>query len=180
MMRYTTLANTVLGFIHGIAKHYANTTLQLDAKSYPSGDLTALFQKCVDAANAAKQAELAHTEAVKAANEAVAAARPVAKAFKKLVLASFGASATILADFGLEPPKEPTRTVAVKKAASDKALATRKALHTMGTAQRKQAKKALKESAPTATDAPAEQPKAGEQPAPAAPPAPAAQPPAKS
>jgi len=161
-------AATLVGFIAGIKKHYAGQTVMLDGKSYTADALALLFQSCVDAETQAVQATVVKTTAVKKARDTAAQVRSVAKAFKNAVLAAYGADPTALADFALEPPKEPVKTPAVKEAAAVKAKATREALGTMGPKQKKEAKAKLAASAARPPEAPA------------ATPAPVAQPTAKS
>ncbi|HEY8040919.1 MAG TPA: hypothetical protein VIF15_14035 [Polyangiaceae bacterium] len=154
-MRAHPLAAEVLGFIVGINKHYANATLMLDGKSTSAASLVQSFQQCGDLAAAATQAEVQRAAAVKAAKEVATQVAPVAAAFKKVVLAAYGGDATILADFGLTPPKKATKTPAVLAAAAEKGKKTRKALGTKGSKQKKDAKKAL-----AAPPAPAQPPEA--------------------
>ncbi len=172
-------AATLIGFIAGIKKHYAGQTVMLDGKSYTADALGLLFQSCVDAETGAVQATVAKTKAVKQAHDAAAQVRPVAVAFKKAVLAAYGADPTALADFDLEPPKQAVKTPAVKQAAAVKAKATREALGTKGPKQKKEAKKQLAASAAQAPQAPAATPAPAQTPAtvaqPAAAPVPAGQ-----
>jgi len=168
MLKTHPLAEVLVGFIAGLKKHYAGATLMLGGKSIGADALEVQFQSCIDAVNGANEATVAKTTAVKGARDTAAQVRPVAAAFKKVVLAAYGGDATVLADFSLEPPKAPVKSPAVKKAAAEKAAATRKALGTKGPKQKKAAKQQL-----AAQAAPA-------QPAEPTPPAPAAQMPAKS
>jgi hypothetical protein len=78
----------------------------------------------------------AYTTASLVAHAAEEQVGPSVRAYKRLVLAAFSNSAQTLADFGLEPPKDPTpRTAEQKAAAAAKAKATRTA---RGTTSRKQ------------------------------------------
>jgi hypothetical protein len=167
-MKTHTIAAQVLGYIHGLQKHYANATLMLDNTSYPVAQLVQLFQACSDAAASATQAEVQRATAVKNAAALAAQVQPIALALKRTVLAAYASNATVLADFDLQPPKVPVKSAEVKSAAAAKAAATRKALGTKGPQQKKAAKKAL-----TTPSTPAG-------PTPAAQPAPAVQTPAKS
>ena len=165
-MKTHTIAAQVLGYIHGLQKHYANATLMLDNTSYPVAQLVQLFQACSDAAASATQAEVQRATAFLTA--VAAQVQPIALALKRTVLAAYASNATVLADFDLQPPKVPVKSAEVKSAAAAKAAATRKALGTKGPQQKKAAKKAL-----TTPSTPAG-------PTPAAQPAPAVQTPAKS
>ncbi|HTQ41481.1 MAG TPA: hypothetical protein VMI75_01915 [Polyangiaceae bacterium] len=149
---------TLVGFIAGLKKHYAGQTVMLDGKSYTADALELLFQSCVDAETGAVQATVAKTTAVKQARDSAAQVRPVASAFKKAVLAAYGADPTTLADFDLEPPKQAVKTPAVKQAAAEKAKATREALGTKGPKQKEKAKKQIAASAAQAPQSPATTP----------------------
>jgi hypothetical protein len=143
----------VQGFIAGIGKHYAGATLQLDGKSVTAASLVTLFQAVADAEEASQAAATQRTAAVAKAAAAVEQAKPAAKAFKAFVLAASGSDAETLADFDLKPPKVPVVTPETKAAAAKKAAATREALGTKGSQQKKAAKKALASSAAPATPA---------------------------
>jgi hypothetical protein len=140
----------------------------LDGKSYTADALELLFQSCVDTETQAVQATVAKTTAVKQARDTAAQVRPVARAFKKAVLAAYGADPTALADFELKPPKQPVKTPAVKDAAAKKAKATRVALGTKGPKQKKEAKAKLAASSANGPAAPATTPAPAETPAPVA------------
>jgi hypothetical protein len=152
-------ALTLVGFIAGMKKHYAGQTIMLDGKSWVVDALEAFFQSGVDAVTGAADAAVAKTTAVKNARDTVAQVRPVAKAFKKAVLAAYGGDPTALADFELSDPKQAVKTPAVKDAAAKKAKATRRALGTMGPKQKEKAKKQLaSQPAPAEPEAPAATP----------------------
>jgi hypothetical protein len=173
-MRASTLAKAVLGYIPGIQKHYASATLHLAGADWTAAALEALFQELGTAVSAVAAAEQLRADAVKAAAAIQVKVQPVARAFKQTAMAAFAGQAAILADFDLEPAKTTVKSAEVKADAAKKAAATREALGTMGSRQKKAAKKALaaQAAAPSAT---------GPQPAPATP-SPAAAPaaPAKS
>ena len=148
------VSSTLVGFIAGMKKHYSGQTLMLDGKSWTTAALELFFQGCVDASTAAIDASVAKTAAVKRARDTVAQVRPVAVAFKKAVLAAYGADPTALADFELPPPRRGVKTPAVKQAAALKGAATRRALGTKGSKQKKEAKKLLASSAAQPEPAP--------------------------
>ena len=131
------------GFIAGISKHYAGATLQMGGQAVPASTVVTTFQACIDACNAVEPVEVARTAAVAKADATVAAARPLARTFKAMVYAAYDTDAAVLADFRLEPRKEPVTTPAARVAAAKKAAATRKALGTMGSRQKKEAKAKL-------------------------------------
>jgi hypothetical protein len=167
MLKSHPLATLLAGFIPGLKKRYAGTTLMLDGKPYLESDLEVLFKSCIDDTDAADAATVAKVTAVKKAHDTAAMVRPVAVAFKKAVYAAFGGDPSALADFSLEPPKAPVKTAATKQAAAVKAKATREALGTKGPKQKKLAKKQLasgsaqpQPAAAPATEAPAPAPAA--------------------
>ncbi|HEY3816555.1 MAG TPA: hypothetical protein VGL81_05265 [Polyangiaceae bacterium] len=145
----------LLGFIAGINKHYAGATLQLDSQSVAATSLVTLFQTAVDADALVAPADTARTAAIEKATVALQAARPMAKAFKSMVLTASGKDTATLADFKLTPPKTPVVSPEARVAAAKKSAATRKALGTMGAQQKKAAKKALAAQATPPADAPA-------------------------
>jgi hypothetical protein len=159
----STFVQQLLGFIAGINKHYGGATLQLDGKSVTSASLVTLFQACVDAEAVVKQADAQRTAAVATATAAMQQASPSAKAFKAMVLAASGDDTVTLADFALKPRRVGVVSSEVKADAAKKGAATRKALGTKGSKQKKEAKKALAAAAQpvpgaqgaTATPAPA-------------------------
>jgi hypothetical protein len=136
-------AAQLLGYIAGIGKHYAGQTLLLDGQNITAAQLVTLFQACADTADAAKQAETDRAAAVAKATAAMQQAKPMAKAFKATVLAAFGGDVKSLGDFDLTPLTVTPAPAEVKAAAVKKAASTRKALGTMGSQQKKDAKKAL-------------------------------------
>jgi hypothetical protein len=151
----------LLGFIAGINKHYTGATLQLDAQSVTAASLVTLFQAVADTATAAKLADTQRTAAIEKAAAAIEQARPMANAFKAMVLTASGKDTATLADFGLTPRKVAVVSPEARVAAAKKAAATRKALGTMGTQQKKAAKKALAaQGAPAVETTPAATPAA--------------------
>ncbi|HEY3815633.1 MAG TPA: hypothetical protein VGL81_00600 [Polyangiaceae bacterium] len=149
----------VLGFIAGIGKHYAGATLQLDSQSVPAASLVTLFQAAVDTDALVAPANTARTAAVEKANAAMETARPMAKAFKGMVLVASGTDTATLADFKLTPRKETVISPETRVTAARKGAATRKALGTKGAKQKRDAKKALAAQA-SAGEAPAATPSA--------------------
>jgi hypothetical protein len=93
---------------------------------------------------------------------------PYAQSFKNIVLEMFKGDTEALADFQLTARKTGSTTAATKAVAVTKRQATRKALGTKGSRQKKAAIKALKtQPAPAPAPAPVSAP--GPAPAPAAP-----------
>jgi hypothetical protein len=139
----STFVQQLLGFIAGINKHYGGATLQLAGKSVTGASLVALFQECADAEVAVKEIDAQRAAAVAKATAAVQQASPMAKAFKAMVLVASGDDTVTLADFELKPRKVSVVSSEVRAEAARKAAATRKALGTKGSQQKKLAKKAL-------------------------------------
>jgi hypothetical protein len=149
----------LVSFIAGIGKHYAGQTLLLDGQSVTAASLVTLFQTVTAASAASDEADTQRTAAIAKTDAAIAAAKPMATAFKALVLTASGKDTATLADFDLTPRKVPVISPEVRAAAAKKAAATRKALGTMGTQQKKAAKKALAtQGTPAAAPAPAAAP----------------------
>jgi hypothetical protein len=124
--------------IAGLKKHFAKDKIHLiGSKQYTTEQLVAVFQSQIDA-----------TAAVAAANAEMQAAigreraidlhlRDLTRLLKHSMTAAFGLSAKAFADFGWDLPKKPgPKTVKAKVEGAKKALATRKARHTMGKRQR--------------------------------------------
>jgi hypothetical protein len=74
--------------------------------------------------------------ATKVAKVARAKATTLTASLKKYVVAHFGESSPVLADFGFTPRKLAQKTVAEKFQTVEKQLATRAARHTMGSRQK--------------------------------------------
>jgi hypothetical protein len=127
-------------------------------------DVINVVQGRVTTGKAVVAAEKARTEAVQADRDERAKTQLVVGAYKRLVVAMFLKSPTILGDFGLAAPKQAAKTAEEKAQAAAKAQATRKTLGTKGTQQ----KKAAKAAAAAAPEAPAQPSTPAAQPAPAA------------
>jgi hypothetical protein len=133
------------GMLAGMKKHFANGAQTL---TFGGGSVTATvdqaitnLQAVVDNRAAVVAARANATNVVAAENSKLPALVAFLRALEAFIRLNFGASATILADFGLEPPKARTPMTAEEKAvAKAKAAATRKA---RGTTTAK-AKKAIK------------------------------------
>jgi hypothetical protein len=130
-------------YIAGIGKHYAGQTLLLDGQNVTAASLVTLFQAVTNASAASDEADTQRTAAIAKTAAAIAAAQPMATAFKAMVLTASGKDTATLADFDLTPRKVPVISPETRVAAAKKAAATRKALGTMGSQQKKDARKAL-------------------------------------
>lgn len=162
----------LIAYIAGIEKHYTTpTNLPLNGGTVSTTELVTEFQGAVDADANAKAEDKKRQAAIAAANAAANGTKPRAKAFKSFLLGAFAGNPTALADFALEERKQATLTSAERSAAAKKAFATRQALGTKGSKQKKLAKKALAEQQAPEAPAPEAAPAA-----PAAPTAPTATP----
>jgi len=124
---------SVQALIAGIQKHLGTATLYVDSTSFAAAALVSKLQGQVDAENAAVAATAAYHEVIQRSQDPAMAAFLV-----KLVQAiriMFASTPTVLADFGIDPPKPRTVDPETKVLAAAKARATRKARHTMGPVQ---------------------------------------------
>ena len=112
------------------------TSLPLGGTSYTPTSLVAFIQSHIDAANAIVTAKAAWEKAIATYTGIDKQAQIVLHDLKALVLATFGASSSRLADFGYKPRKVTVLTPEQKAAASAKRAATRKARGTMGPKQK--------------------------------------------
>jgi hypothetical protein len=127
-------------------------TMTVGSQTLAPADFAKIFQDRVASSQTVQTATAARTAAVKADRDKRTQTAPVVKAFKRVVQGMFSESPDTLAVFGLQPIRVGAPTVATKAAAADKALATRKARHTMG----KNQKKDIHGTPPSATTAPAD------------------------
>jgi len=123
--------------ISGLQKHQPNQTLLIDGKSYTTAEVVQILQALIDALNATVAARAAYKQTVASSEALVAADRPIVRDIKQSIQIMYGNTTSVLSDYGLSPRKTTTRTATEKAAAADKALATRKARHTMGSKQKK-------------------------------------------
>jgi len=144
--------------IEGVDKHFAKVkTLTVAGVTITPAALKAVFQAESDANKALDESEAQRIKQLAATRAARAKARVMRAKLKKYILGSYGTEAVdMLVDFGMKPPKLPTRrTVDSKAQAVDKSRATREARHTMS----KKAKLAIKgtpeQAAQAETPAPA-------------------------
>ncbi len=120
----------------GVAKHLAGQTLPLNGGSIKAGhiekELTAYIAE-LQANATAYAAWKAQVAATKAGSKTMV--NPLVKSLHRYILAVF-VDGTVLADFGMTPPKVAATTPAQKVAAATKSALTRTARHTMGKNQR--------------------------------------------
>jgi hypothetical protein len=130
--------------IAGIEKHLQTvSSLPLLGSTYTPADLAKLVQSRLDAASTTTTTKANWHSTVAAERALNAKLTPVLRALRQYVINVFGEARPVLADFGFAPSKLTTRTPEEKAAAVAKAIATRKARHTMGPKQKKGVKGAV-------------------------------------
>jgi hypothetical protein len=154
----------LLKMIDGVKKHEHDLPMVVIlGQSYKTADLVTVLQGRCDAANAAIQTKAVWQNAVKADHDERAKTNPFVSGLRQALLVAFGASIDSLADFGLAARKKTVRTPEERVAANEKALATRKARHTMG----KNQKQAIKGNVVGVVVTPVTSPETSSAPAPA-------------
>jgi hypothetical protein len=124
--------------IDGIQKFLAsNATLTFGSQIMAPVDIVAVFQKRIQTAKAALDADAVRLAAVKADRDERATTAKVVNAFRRWVVATFTESPDTLAIFGLKAPKARKVKVVVKAQAVAKSEATRVARGTKGSRQKK-------------------------------------------
>ena len=126
----------VQALIAGTLKHFPSGSFTLGNTSYTTASLVTLLQSVANALTSLNGAQLAAKHALTTLQGILAQADPVIQIYVRFLQATFDNTVPILADFGLEPPKEPApKTSEEKAAAAAKAVATREA---RGTTSKKQ------------------------------------------
>jgi hypothetical protein len=123
--------------VAGLAEHMAGETVVLFGKTWNVAELKQLIQNHIDELLAAQRIHkewIATTGRLRA--EFAASIEPAVTGIHHHVLGQYGEDPTMLVAFGFEPFKKPYRSVETKKAAAEKARATRKARGTLGKRQR--------------------------------------------
>ncbi len=151
------------------------TQIILAGVTFTPASLVQFFQDQVKLLDDATAARAALRQAAQAIKENKTTKGPVLRAFNDFVLSMFVNQPTVLADFGVPPRKTATKKVDTKQTAVEKALATRKARHTMGKRQKQKVKGVVPAPAPAPSPEPVP-PLPLPAPAPAQAPAPAASP----
>ena len=127
--------------IAGFAKHVRPTTeIAIDGTLYEAAEVTAIFQRYLDARAALVARRADDKAALARCREADAVRRATDKALAPWVANRFGANSPQAHEFGFPPPKAREMTVRDKAHAVVERMATRKARHTMGSRQRKAVK----------------------------------------
>jgi hypothetical protein len=139
----------VRAFLAGIKKHYPDgtQTVSVGGAPYTVTALTQLMQSFVDNRDAVESAKAATRAKIDTERTSAPSKLAVIRGFESAVRVAFGASADVLADFGLSPPRARSQPTAEAKAvAAAKRQATRQARHTMGKNQKKGIKGAINAS----------------------------------
>ncbi len=137
------------------------TQIILAGVTFTPASLVQFFQDQVKLLDDATAARAALRQAAQAIKENKTTKGPVLRAFNDFVLSMFVNQPTVLADFGVPPRKTATKKVDTKQTAVEKALATRKARHTMGKRQKQKVKGVVPAPAPAQAPAPAASPSNG-------------------
>jgi hypothetical protein len=139
--------------VSGVQQHLSNVpSIVLLGTSYTPPELVALFQRQLASIDACNTARASLRDAAQAERDLGKHVAKVHRALRHYVINLKGDQATLLADFGLAPPKVPApRTAEQKALAAERNKATRAARHTMG----KKQKKNIKGQVPAATPEPA-------------------------
>ncbi len=126
----------VQALMAGMQKHFPSGTFTLEGASYTTVTLLQTLASLADALSGVMAAHAGLKAALLTLAKVAATIGPVEKACRGFVLAAYGSSPQQLADFGVQPRKQPApRTSAQNAAAAAKARATRIA---RGTKSRKQ------------------------------------------
>jgi hypothetical protein len=139
----------------GVAKRLASTTsVMLKDVAWKPADIETVFQAAIDGPKTVAAAKASWQKTVADGKAARSKALALLASLRAFLVASSD-QVDLLGDFGFAPAKPKKVPVKTKAAAVDKTLATRAALGTMGTVQKKQAKAAAKAAPKPATTAPA-------------------------
>ena len=118
----------VQALIAGTLKHFPNGQFTLGNVVYTTASLLQLFTSLAAAMTALNTAQKAARDALVALDGLEPHVRPVMQAYVRFLRAAFNNAASVLADFGLQPPKAKTPMTSEQKAAATaKARATRAA-----------------------------------------------------
>ena len=146
--------------VAGTQKHTPNGSLTFGNATYTADALVQLLQGLIDALTADETARANARDALLALRAVRAKVRPVIRAYRRYLRATYGDAALTLADYGLEPEKAPRPLTAEQQALkAARAKATRKALGTKGRKQKRAAKEELASQAANPPAQPATPPK---------------------
>jgi len=124
---------SVQALIFGIEKHLASASLRVDNTAYASADLVSKLQGQVTADNAIIAAAASYHEAVKVDEDL--AMGPFLVKLTQAIRIMYASAPSVLADFGVAPPKPRSVDPDAKVLAAARARATRELRHTMGPVQ---------------------------------------------
>ena len=111
--------------VAGTQKRFPNGQFTIGNVVYTSAQLVTLIQSVVDAMTKQMAAQQAARDAMTALKDVQANAHPVILEYRRQLVSMYGSASQTLADFGMEPRKEPTPlTVEEKAAAKAKRAAT--------------------------------------------------------
>jgi len=128
-----TTSARIQALIAGLQKRAPNGSFTLGNTAFTTATLVQLFTGLANAIAASIAARASAKEAVAAERAERAKVSPTLVALTRVLLATYGNAAQILADFGLEPPKARAPKTSVENAAAAaKAKATRSARGTVG------------------------------------------------
>jgi hypothetical protein len=161
------LKQRVDDLVVGTGKHPPTGSLTLGNAPYTAQSLVQVLKGLSDTIAAADAAKASWQEALGKMTEARTSVVPVVRDYLGWVKVTYRSAPSMLADFGVAPPKVRTPlTVEQQAAALAKREATRAARHTMGKVQKKKVKGTVAPAAAPATPTTAPQPVAAS-PAPA-------------
>jgi hypothetical protein len=127
----------IQALIAGLQKRFPNGSFTLGNTAFTTAALVQLFQGLADAIATSNAARASAKEAVAAEQLERAKVSPTMVTLKRVLVATFGNAAPILADFGLEPAKaRAPRSSLENAAAAAKAKATRTARGTKGSKEK--------------------------------------------
>jgi hypothetical protein len=123
--------------IDGLKKHMAAiVSLILGGQTFTNAEMVQMLEPMVAASNAAVTTRVIWRTAVMADRDLRAKNRQFVRNLKQTLASMFQGQPTVLADFGLAPPKTPVIAPKTRVAAAAKARATREARGTKGAVQR--------------------------------------------
>ncbi len=148
--------NSDMKLQQGIAMHFKGKTIAFGGSERKLADVTGLIQNNVDTWTKHEQAKLAAHDALVKANASEMAVAPTRRQLVAYIVAHFGASSPILADFGITPKKDRRAlNIDEKSMMVKRILATRSARGTMGKRERAKIHGSVDAAAPVVIQTPA-------------------------
>ena len=124
--------------------------IAINGRKYAHADVRAIYQRCLDAREAAARLRAQLLEAIATIAETETQRLEADAALRAWVRAEFGVTSAEAIDFGFPAPRKPTHTIEGKALAVARRKATREARHTMGARQKERIRGVIAEPA-TAT-----------------------------